>query len=880
MTNAGKRRVRTTVGSGPVLAAALALAALGCSDRQQVSSRSGSERIAQLEEAVIDQRLNLSGNEPSIAEDPTNPRNLAVAQFTTVSFSTDGGATFPNTVTAPTPPGYNFGFGGDPSLAFDSQGNLFFSYLATSNTFGTVDVFIQRFDHATATPVGGPVNVSEMAGVGAVDGSNSDKEWLAIDRFPGSPFQDRLYMVWTDFGVSPVAVYTSFSSDSGLTWSPAQTISIAAEGFPWPPHIAAAPNGDVYVAYHAEPSGEIVVLRSPFDSPTSSGGVFDLSTRISAFPPGAANITFNVQGGGRELDRNRSWTQGSAQPFILPDPTDPNHVMIVAADDPTDFDDGAGFDDMAVFAVHTMDRGASWSTPAEVDDGPDFVPVTSHEFFPTGAFDLDSRCVSIAYYASTSLTNDNGDFLLEMRVRTSADGGFTFSPSAPASDRFFDPDLNAPDRFPPSQTFRIGEYNGVLMSRGVVWTGNDPDDDPQFANQQIIFDYSDVQPPVFTSVPDDISVITCDPSNIDLGGFATAEDECGVPPITVTNDAPATFPFGGLVVRWFAEDGAGNVREAPQFVEVTPGENGDTTITFTSVPADIVTSDCTGVNLGTPTAVDFCGNELTTFFNDAPETFPVGTTVVTWTAFGPNNISATATQSVTCTEETPPECNTATLEAEDMDHAVGGPAPEGWNIWSNGDISTTHDFTAGPTSVTIRARGEPAQGIFPHMIVRVDGAPIGDVTVNTTAFADYEFSFVAPGGPQLLSIAFDNDFFNPPEDRNLIVDSATIDCLAVELVGQLPLFTDWGAGYCMGIWLTNEGTVPTSSWQAVIDMQGTEIQNLWNANFTSTTGQVTLTPLSWNSVINPGETNQSIGFCATRPAGGNALATLVSVTAQ
>lgn len=320
-------------------------------------------------------------------------------------------------------------------------------------------------------------------------------------------------------------------------------------------------------------------------------------------------------------------------------------------------------------------------------------------------------------------------------------------------------------------------------------------------------------------------------------------------------------------------------------ITVTEAECNEPPIVV-SVPDDIVTSDCEGFLLPVPTFEDPCGGDNLSVRGAAlgmridpgdSIDLPIGTTVVDWDAInegGQTGVSYT----VTCVEET--TCNSATLEAEDMDHAVGGAAPEGWNIWSNGDISTTHDFTAGPNTITIRARGEAAQGVFPHMVVSVGGTPIGDVTVSSAEFADYEFSFVAGGGPQVLSIAFDNDFFAPPEDRNLIVDHAIVDCpAAVGISVELPLFTDWGAGYCMGIWLTNEGTEATTSWQAVIDMQGTQISNLWNANFTSTTGQVTLTPLSWNSVINPGETNQSIGFCATRPAGGNALATVVSATA-
>ncbi len=123
-------------------------------------------------------------------------------------------------------------------------------------------------------------------------------------------------------------------------------------------------------------------------------------------------------------------------------------------------------------------------------------------------------------------------------------------------------------------------------------------------------------------------------------------------------------------------------------------------------------------------------------------------------------------------------CNTATYEAEDdMFQSVGNPAPpDGWNLHSNGYVSTTHDFTPGPSIVTVRALGQSAQGIAPHMIVRVGGTIIGDVYVNPTTYTDYEFNFVAAGGPQEIRIEFDNDFYQPPADRNLWLDNVTVEC--------------------------------------------------------------------------------------------------------
>src|SRR5262245_961137 len=76
--------------------------------------------------------VGLVGNEPTIAVNPLNPNNVIVAQFNngaqTLKISLDGGNTFPISRNGVFPSGQTF-FQGDDSLAFDSQGRLFWSYL-------------------------------------------------------------------------------------------------------------------------------------------------------------------------------------------------------------------------------------------------------------------------------------------------------------------------------------------------------------------------------------------------------------------------------------------------------------------------------------------------------------------------------------------------------------------------------------------------------------------------------------------------------------------------------------------------------------------------------------------------------------------------------
>jgi hypothetical protein len=122
-------------------------------------------------------------------------------------------------------------------------------------------------------------------------------------------------------------------------------------------------------------------------------------------------------------------------------------------------------------------------------------------------------------------------------------------------------------------------------------------------------------------------------------------------------------------------------------------------------------------------------------------------------------------------------CSAETYEAEAMFHSAGAAAaPDGWNLHSNGYISTTHDFTAGPATVTVRARGQSANGVAPRMVVRVGGVVVGDLFVTATTYTDYPFTFLASGGPQEIRVEFTNDFYQPPQDRNLFLDKVTVEC--------------------------------------------------------------------------------------------------------
>ena len=124
---------------------------------------------------------------------------------------------------------------------------------------------------------------------------------------------------------------------------------------------------------------------------------------------------------------------------------------------------------------------------------------------------------------------------------------------------------------------------------------------------------------------------------------------------SVQNNAPAVFPLGATTVTWTATDAAGHRATATQQVTIV-----DTTPPLIIAPPDVTAEQAnrngttlTSTTLGTPQVSDIC-DAAPSVTNNAPASFPLGLTTVTWSARDASGNVATAVQHVTIVDTTPP----------------------------------------------------------------------------------------------------------------------------------------------------------------------------------------------------------------------------------
>jgi N-acetylneuraminic acid mutarotase len=175
----------------------------------------------------------------------------------------------------------------------------------------------------------------------------------------------------------------------------------------------------------------------------------------------------------------------------------------------------------------------------------------------------------------------------------------------------------------------------------------------------------DTSPPVFVRIPE---AVTIEQTGFSGTPFAvpmpTVSDICDAAP-KVASDAPAVFPLGTTVVTYTALDAAGNGSSATTTVTV----HDTTPPVFSAVPGPVVVEQTdrngTPVSVARPAASDAC-DAAPKILSDAPPVFPLGSTVVTFTAVDASGNKAAATTTVTVRDTTAPVISSVTASPGEL----------------------------------------------------------------------------------------------------------------------------------------------------------------------------------------------------------------------
>jgi hypothetical protein len=400
---------------------------------------------------------------------------LTQALFSGYSVSHDGGQTWTSGFVPPVSPNFPFTFG-DPSLALDRNGNVFYASLGVDAVGNSALIINKSSNHG---------DTFGAAKVVAVD-PGSDKEWLAIGPDPAVPQRDNLYVTWTSFQADAKGNTTGSqlmlarSTDGGATWSsrvlfaPVDNGSTSSSFIQFSNPVVDASNGRLYIPFlHFSDidADNVRVLVSNDGGQTFTFLAFHVPGAPDAFSfpvvtPGAINDcggggfrnvlhqgaslgTGRIPGTFRYVQATRLVTQPAAAAahgrFL---------IALQSSTSPFFGDPASGSEIKLLFSP---DGGASWAAPLRVAASTAADPQHVH---PAIALDPNADQVFVTYYVQQA----------DGRLRTDAatleidDNHLKLNDTSGLSNRAFDLTPNNIPTTVPSNPARTTNYDRIIAT--------------------------------------------------------------------------------------------------------------------------------------------------------------------------------------------------------------------------------------------------------------------------------------------------------------------------------------------------------------------------------------------------------------------------------
>jgi PKD repeat protein len=265
-----------------------------------------------------------------------------------------------------------------------------------------------------------------------------DKEWLAIDNNPASPYYHNMYIAWANGNI-----LFKRSTDGGLTWS--SYINLTPTQYAEYPYPVVAADGSLYVFY-MDPWGYCTDGAIYYRKSTDGGVTFSPFQYVVATSQPCSPIHGD---GGYDQWRFFSIITAAA------DPNNPDNLWVAWTDD-----NNITWGKTDVLYVRTTDGGDSW-LPKERLSHDDPGAYVDH-ITPVFAIGEDSRLHAFWLDRRDDLDNNR---LFHGYHTSSIDGGITWEPDSRVSDAPFDLNLFLP---PPSGYNAAGDYWGLDVFNNIV----------------------------------------------------------------------------------------------------------------------------------------------------------------------------------------------------------------------------------------------------------------------------------------------------------------------------------------------------------------------------------------------------------------------------
>jgi hypothetical protein len=349
-----------------------------------------------------------------------NDSNTAPTNYSGVSVSNDGGATFTRLLPAPFATGHGTNFG-DPLLVYNQSSSMWFAGDLATGCGGQGIGLWTSLDGTSWAP-----------GACAHSGGSDDRASMWADNNPASPFFGRMYISWNNFAVGAGALFVTHSDD-GISWSPVQLTG----GFLRDVQLTGAPDGTVYLAAMDEGGGMLNSRQNWIFSSGDGGATWSGHSFGSPFPAAGDSLCAP----GSYFSRiTPIWRyMGWGQPAVGPDGT--VHYVYTA---------GRPGDPGDIYYTRSQDGGLSWSTPIVLNE--DYPTGTSAQWMPSMSATADGALLVTWHDRRNSTDGMN----YEVWGRRSPDNGADWLDDEVISDQLI-PQPEQPD--PNVQACYAGDYN-------------------------------------------------------------------------------------------------------------------------------------------------------------------------------------------------------------------------------------------------------------------------------------------------------------------------------------------------------------------------------------------------------------------------------------